>query len=74
MRLIDADALLEEMKKTDRYFIIVFDIKEAPTVDAVEVVRCKNCACFRTDEKNITYCASMGVEMQPNDFCSYGEN
>lgn len=36
MRLIDADALLEKMKKTDRYFNIVFDIEEAPTVDAVK--------------------------------------
>lgn len=39
MRLIDADALLEKMKKTDRYFNIVFDIEDAPTVDAVEVVK-----------------------------------
>lgn len=39
MRLIDADALLEKMKKTDRYFNIVFDIEDAPTVDAAEVVK-----------------------------------
>ena len=36
MRLIDADALLEKMKKTDRYFNIVFDIEDAPTVGAVK--------------------------------------
>lgn len=39
MRLIDADALLEKMKKTDRYFNIKFDIEDAPTVDAIEVVK-----------------------------------
>lgn len=33
MRLIDADALLEKMKCTDRYFMIKFDIEKAPTVD-----------------------------------------
>lgn len=34
-RLIDADALLEKLKKTDRYFSVKFDIAEAPTIDAV---------------------------------------
>lgn len=38
-RLIDADALLEKMKRTSRYFDVLFDVEEMPTVDAVEVVR-----------------------------------
>jgi hypothetical protein len=46
MRLIDADALLEKMKRTYRYFNIKFDVEEAPTIDAVPVVRCKNCKQF----------------------------
>ena len=33
MRLIDADALLEELKKTGRYFQAKFDIENAPTVE-----------------------------------------
>lgn len=37
-RLIDANALLEKLKKTDRYFNIKFDVENAPTVDAVELV------------------------------------
>ena len=37
-RLIDANALLAKMRRTNRYFTIKFDIEEAPTVDAVEVV------------------------------------
>lgn len=42
MRLIDADALRESM---DSYYDRFVDncIKKAPTVDAVEVVRCKDC-------------------------------
>ena len=43
MRLIDADAFLEKMKRTSRYFDVVFDVEEMPTVDAVEVLRCRDC-------------------------------
>ena len=43
MRLIDADAFLEKMKRTSRYFDVVFDVEEMPTVDAVEVLRCREC-------------------------------
>ena len=42
-RLIDADAFLEKMKRTSRYFDVVFDVEEMPTVDAVPVVRCREC-------------------------------
>lgn len=42
-RLIDANALLEKMKRTSRYFDVLFDVEEMPTVDAVEVVRCWEC-------------------------------
>lgn len=35
MRLINADALLEQMKKTNRYFDVKFNIDEQPTVAAV---------------------------------------
>ena len=42
-RLIDADAFLEKMKRTSRYFDVVFDVEEMPTVDAVEIVRCEFC-------------------------------
>ncbi len=33
MRLIDADALLAKLRMTDRYFMVKFDIEEAPTVE-----------------------------------------
>lgn len=33
MRLIDADALLEAYMKTDRYFMVKYDIEEAPTIE-----------------------------------------
>lgn len=42
------------------------DIDNAPTVDAVEVVRCKDCRKFKT------YACRM-VASGYDDFCSYGE-
>ena len=51
MRLIDVDAFLEKMKRTSRYFYVKFDIEEMPTIDAVTVVRCKDCIKrYDTDE------------------------
>lgn len=52
-------------------------IKDAPEVDAVPVVRCRNCADYQTDWKpscsGVYYCATLDSFMRPNDFCSYGE-
>ena len=43
-RLIDANALIEEANAEGAYgYVDAFQIANAPTVDAVEVVRCKNC-------------------------------
>lgn len=42
MRLIDADALKEKMRRTNRYFYVKFDIDEAPTIDAVPLVHGRN--------------------------------
>lgn len=37
MRLIDADALIEKMIGTDRYFDVKYDIDEAPTIDVEDL-------------------------------------
>ena len=74
-RLIDADAFLEKMKRTSRYFDVVFDVEEMPTVDAVEVVRCRDCKHFKRNLENDTYCSIVNglTDPQEDDFCSYGE-
>ena len=41
--LISRSAFLKRMMRTARYFYVKFDIMEEPAVDAVEVVRCKDC-------------------------------
>ena len=82
-RLIDADALLEKMKRTSRYFDVVFDVEEMPTVDAVEVVRCRKCKHWKpsgskagnsfSDMEYIGGCEFTNYYRTESDFCSYGE-
>ena len=44
MRLIDADALMYEANSDGAYgYVDAKQISEAPTIDAVPVVRCKKC-------------------------------
>ena len=76
MMLIDVDAFLEKMKRTNRYFDVKFDIEEMPTIDAVPVVRCKDCIrrydtdecpmCFLIEGKYYEY-------TNENGFCDRGE-
>ena len=73
MRLIDADKFLEKMQRTYRYFAVKFDIEEAPTVDAVPVVRCKDCINKTKTGNKIVYCDYFERDMMPDDFCSCGE-
>ena len=80
-RLIDVDAFLEKMKRTSRYFDVVFDVEEMPTVDAVEVVRCRECKHHYWEQepchgKSIHYCKlphMRDVEVFKEFFCYYGE-
>ena len=55
-------------------------LEECTTVDAVEVVRCKDCTNFERKFPGYGYCYHWDYEpgMSPNeveddDFCSYGE-
>lgn len=85
MRLIDADRALEIVRDQriahpNAYHLTNYAtliLREAPTVDAVPVVRCKDCkfgdwdsepndamVCMRTKD---------GFWRSGNDFCSFGE-
>ena len=50
-------------------------INNAPTVDAVEVVRCKDCRCYPNENGVTPYCTNAhGISLpRKDDFCSYGE-
>lgn len=48
----------------------LFEVEVLPTIDAVPVVRCRDCNEY---QQNFHWCKLHDEEMQPNDFCSYGE-
>ena len=60
--------------------IVAAALKEIPKVDAVEVIRCKDCIHWYDKEETCLKIYSDGDVSQyawqlraPNDFCSYGE-
>ena len=80
-RLIDANALIAEY---DRLHIGEPGkarklIADAPTVDAVPVVRCRDCKWYQIRRWNDTKpeydCRKTHalLDVSPEDFCSYGE-
>ena len=82
MRLIDADKLRngETLCKvfsnpTDEFYGMLQLIDAQPTIDAVEIIRCKDCehrdenCCVDSD----TYCEITHGYMDDNDYCIYGK-
>ena len=64
-------AILESYQKA-----VFYEIEDAPTVDAVEVVRCKDCTYWDkavVNKKGFLICPASGMEIKCDDFCSYGE-
>ena len=82
-RLIDANALIDRLKfkwRVSEFGLhrglesAIAQCNKALTVDAVEVVRCKDCKHYYFSER----CSLLGQwpeepEMDKDDFCSYGE-
>jgi len=46
---------------------IITEVEYAPIIDAVSVVRCKDCTWY-----NHGYCMSFNDDVMPNGFCSRG--
>ena len=78
MRLIDLDSEYIQEALYRRGFKTRQDIEEwlnsAPTIDAVPVVRCKDCKYFGLNDENVPYCSNpFGLDdSEPNGFCNYG--
>ena len=75
MRLIDANYLIELANQDGAYgYVDAWDIAHAPTVDAVEVVRCKDCKHQGNDEE-CPFCNWCGERLLPYGdwFCAYGK-
>ena len=79
MRLIDADALEYHIVENPmvRYeFIHKTEINNAPTIDAVPVVRCKDCKCWTEWANGTGSCSRFALDWigtDADDFCSMGE-
>ena len=83
-RLIDANELIKEADADGAYgYIDAKQIAEAPTVDAVEVVRCRNCKHWKpsgskagnsfSDMEYIGGCEFTKYYRRESDFCSWGK-
>lgn len=85
MRLIDADVLLQtigDVCSSPEFSrgAVKMAVISAETIDAVPVVRCKDCKwkgklrfCSYDCCTNPNYGMASGVELREDDFCSYGE-
>ena len=80
MRLIDADVTIKtytsDLFDTLDDFERVNDILEyAPTVDAIPIVRCKDCKSHDEEDCRGFICNGYFKysDVEPYDFCSYGE-
>lgn len=76
VRMIDADALLRALPDDLPYKGSVRRVlMQAPEVDAVPVVRCKECLYwYDTTSAGVqTFCEIFRDHCEPNDFCSRGE-
>lgn len=81
MRLVDAD-IADKWMRQNNAFIDAAILKAIPTIDAVPVVRCRDCKWFNhytmecesddvaTDHEGG---ASFSINFGPDDFCSYGQ-
>lgn len=90
-RLIDANALYDKVEQKYKvssgrmhsgYREFLDMICDAPTVDAVEVVRCKDCRFCRTffpekqigkEARRVWYCDLYRCNRKADEYCSDGE-
>lgn len=89
MRLIDADAMKRVYQEVlcshvacidcsffmdDKYCRFETMLSEAPTINAVHVVRCKDCKYHEDEEIGMVYCPNaLGGWVAENWFCADGE-
>jgi hypothetical protein len=82
MRLIDADRAMEIVRDQgiahpNAYHLTNYAtliLREAPTVDAVEVVRCRKCKYHDEERIEMVYCPNMiGGWVENEWFCANGK-
>ena len=84
MRLIDADALLDALERKRWYegadeLSATVAVVDAPAIDAVPVVRCRDCKWWKTNyswngkEHKVCVIEPYEPVRKPDDYCSMGE-
>ena len=84
MDLIDREKLVNKWERLLKIMIpdedgkhsvslekVIEKLKEAPTVDAVEVVRCKDC-CYKRPYMGLCVCKITNTTKKPDGFCDKG--
>jgi hypothetical protein len=77
--LISRKALITDLRTAKGLGSIIAEtivrfLKKQPTVDAVEVVRCKDCKYYENKNINLLpHCTLCGITKFEDDFCSCGE-
>lgn len=79
-KLISANDVLKytvlagEIRNQYMEVVPAYFVREAPAVDAVEVIRCKDCMMFCSQSGPIAqHCFVTGNVVSDDDFCSFGE-
>ena len=74
MRLIDADKLNLLLGISDRDIYAKYMLDKMPTIDAVSVVRCRECKYHEDEEIGMVYCQNaVGGWVGEDWFCADGE-
>lgn len=75
MRLIDADLLKGRFihGRFDDVYISEKEVQDAPTVDAVPVVRCKDCKFYPDGDGTTKWVPCREIIIQPKWYCADGE-
>ena len=83
MRLIDADALKKKLFVFDmefhdehhqKYYVYKEkDVDDAPTIDAVPVIRCKDCKHWYSDADTGMACEFTNMGQPEDGFCNWAE-
>lgn len=73
MRLIDADALMDKVNNTFAPFVTL--LSDAPTIDAVQVIHCKDCRYMDETKSGKYYFCAKGhnILSDVTFFCRDGE-
>lgn len=75
-----AELTIKEMECLQRGLGIIEGVAACPTIDAVPVVRCKDCKHYKPPKvsahyvNHTQYCTRVvTMKVSPDSFCSYGE-